>query len=54
MYRREWWIHDPNVVVCDLCGCPVQRLPNGNVAQGLAMHKELIHPKPRPVLSGSS
>lgn len=39
-----WWQDDPNVVACELCGCPIQRTPTGTVADGLRLHVNTVHP----------
>lgn len=46
--RRDWWVDDPAVDMCDLCGCPIQRTPNGTVADGLRLHVQTVHTAKRP------
>lgn len=41
--RRDWWVSDPAVVMCEICGCPIQRTPNGTVADGLRLHVKFVH-----------
>lgn len=35
---------EPGVVQCPLCGCPVQRTAQGNLADGLRAHFKTVHP----------
>lgn len=49
--RRDWWVNDPAVVMCELdgCGCPIQRTPTGTVEDGLRLHVATVHLGSRPM-----
>jgi len=47
---RHWWHGDPNVVPCELCGCPIQSR-RGSLSSGMRAHYATVHPEP---LDGAS
>ncbi|EFQ82729.1 hypothetical protein HMPREF0063_11938 [Aeromicrobium marinum DSM 15272] len=37
------------IYTCPLCGCPIQRLHGGTLADGVAAHTQTVHPdQPTP------